>query len=248
MWRNKCQNDQHFIEMMKAKKERGHSIADYVEAKNAECIGNIFKIYFETEPPEYYKKDCKNGKRGDRKKAKRLDRSSGDCWISNDTDDIIIYDPLNSKTSVVLADGKISGRPNMLSLRRLLDLLIDGKINAYYLLIVKFSIDNQNIITPSIYFVNILDIIDYLEYDDGPGQLMLNNEKFYTNAHLIIKDNKSIKDKIMALNTKKLEATARLIENRKNDNEIRTNKILEYKEYSLEDIKIKQNTTMGFMQ
>ena len=74
------------------------------------------------------------------------------------------------------------GRPNVVSMEKLLNYLLRRWIDSYYLLIVKFDISKRSEITHRTYFFDLLDWTDFVTYDAGPGQIMLKEQDFY-DAH-----------------------------------------------------------------
>lgn len=96
-------------------------------------------------------------------------RSMGDVWFPSQG----IYHPINVKTSITGANGQ----PNMVSLKKLLNALLDHKIDSYYLLIIKVSIGEK--MSCKVHFVDLLDYLDYMAYDSGPGQIMLKAGLFF---------------------------------------------------------------------
>lgn len=94
----------------------------------------------------------------------------GDVWLQDNG----IYHPVNVKMGVV---GK-EGQPNLVSLKKVLRAIMAREIDSYYLLIVKMKID-QNEIVPTIYFLDMLDWLDYVHFNSGPGQMMLKAVKFF---------------------------------------------------------------------
>ena len=55
------------------------------------------------------------------------------------------------------------------------------QIDSYYLLIVKMQISaiGKKEIVPSVYLVDMLDCLEYVTFDSGPGQMMLRAVKFF---------------------------------------------------------------------
>ena len=107
----------------------------------------------------------------------------GDVWLFDNG----IYNPINVKAGEA---GK-NGQPNMVSLTKLLDALLSHEIDSYYLLIVKMQIaglptaaeiplrlDAAHIV-PHVYFVDMLEYLDFITFDAGPGQAMLKERQFY---------------------------------------------------------------------
>lgn len=148
-------------------KEIGHKIADYVDEKTTELLKSKF--------------DC--AQQVD-KKGKPRSRSMGDVWIAGSN----IYNPLNVKAGEA---GK-NGQPNLVSLTKLIDALLSDQIDSYYLLIVKMRMVDHSasedvqeedlspeLITPNVYLVDMLDYLDFVTFDSGPGQAMLKEKQFY---------------------------------------------------------------------
>ena len=148
-------------------KEIGHRIADYVDQTTTNTLLDEVPSKFEMKS---------NGK--------VMTRSMGDIWIKSNN----MLNPLNVKAGEA---GK-NGQPNLVSLNKMLSALLKRNIDSYYLLIIKFSADLTEIsklvrlgksirdqIHPQIYFVDMLDYLDYVVFDSGPGQLMLKEGSFY---------------------------------------------------------------------
>lgn len=150
-----------------AGKEIGHRIADYVDERTTGML--------ETSFPTVHELDAQGRVRA---------RSMGDVWLYSGG----IYNPVNVKAGEA---GK-NGQPNMVSLTKLLDALLSHHIDSYYLLIVKMRLANvpasadvpessltPDEITANVYFVDMLDYLDYITFDAGPGQTMLREKQFY---------------------------------------------------------------------
>lgn len=72
--------------------------------------------------------------------------------------------------------GEKSGQPNVCAANRMMNALRDGVIDGYYMLKVKFDrVEKET----KVYFVDILDYIDCLTFNAGPGQIMLHERSFY---------------------------------------------------------------------
>lgn len=93
----------------------------------------------------------------------------GDIWIHSHE----VYNPINVKSGL----QNMNGQPNVVSMQKLLDYLLKRWIDSYYLLIIKFDLSNN--ITHKLYFVDLLDWLDYITYDAGPGQIMLREQNLY---------------------------------------------------------------------
>ena len=96
-------------------------------------------------------------------------RSMGDVWLRSGA----MFNPINIKSG--LRDP--GGQPNLVAMQRLLDYLFRRWIDSYYLLIVKFSVDPA--ITHRVVLVDLLDWLEFVTYDAGPGQIMLREADFY---------------------------------------------------------------------
>ena len=132
-------------------KESGHRIADFVDEKTTSFIHALYEAAFERD---------KNGE--------KTKRSMGDLWIKENN----IYHPINIKTGM-----SNSGQPNMVAMRKLLKCLLQNQIDSYYLLMIKFISGGAD--APKIYFVDMLDYVEYLSFDSGPGQIMLKSDAFF---------------------------------------------------------------------
>jgi|688.fasta_scaffold20839_3 hypothetical protein len=139
-------------------KEKGHRIADYVDEKTTELLSR--------EMDTGYLRD-KNGK--------PADRSMGDVWIKSNG----VFHPLNVKAGEYSDQG---GNPNLVALNKVLTALLERKIDSYYLLIIKMQVtDKEGLesVIPRVYLVDMLDHLDVVNFDSGPGQLMLKEKQFY---------------------------------------------------------------------
>jgi hypothetical protein len=70
----------------------------------------------------------------------------------------------------------------MVSLTKLIEAILHEQVDSYYLLIVKMDrveINAKVVITPHVYLVDMLDYLDYITFDSGPGQAMLKERQFY---------------------------------------------------------------------
>lgn len=150
-----------------AGKEIGHRIADYVDERTTGMLEEAL--------PTARQLDSSGRPRA---------RSMGDLWVRSNG----IYNPINVKAGEA---GK-NGQPNMVSLTKLLDALLNHWIDSYYLLIVKMRLSSvpasvevesaqlvPDHIVPNIYLVDMLDYLDFVTFDAGPGQSMLKEKPFY---------------------------------------------------------------------
>jgi hypothetical protein len=151
MWQEKARTDQVFRGLTKGK-ERGHRMADFVDERTTALLETHFTTKFQT------------GARG------AASRSMGDVWLQS----CGIFNPINVKTGVAGANGQ----PNLVSLKKLLRVLLADRIDSYYLLFVKFDLSTEP--EPRVYLVDLLEHLDFATYDDGPGQMMLREQEFFT--------------------------------------------------------------------
>ena len=70
-------------------------------------------------------------------------------------------------------------------------------------------------ITPSVYLVDMLDWLDYVTFDSGPGQMMLRAARFFGEFDDVTPKTASIKDKLERLMALYEDGERRLKENRK---------------------------------
>lgn len=133
-------------------KEVGHRIADYVDERTTHFLQQHFSTGYEAATPGSARK-----------------RSMGDVWIRDGG----IFNPVNVKAGLL----DMNGQPNLVSMKKLLDYILNQQIDSYYLLIVKFRlgdpIDHRTVL------VDMLDWLDFITYDAGPGQIMLRERDFF---------------------------------------------------------------------
>ena len=141
------------------RKERGHGLADWVEDRTVEKLEDAFKTRATFELSA-------DGTR-------RRHRSMGDIWIESGG----MFNPVNIKSGVKDPNRPSNGHPNLVSLTKLTNALLNHWIDSYYLLLVKFTASEPA--TATVTLVDLLHIAkDYVGFDAGPGQLMLNARKF----------------------------------------------------------------------
>jgi len=180
--------DRTFEELVSGK-EPGHHIADYVDDRTT----SLLKVKIDTR----YEADSK----GNIKK-----RSMGDVWIHSNG----IYNPVNIKSGLL----GMNGQPNVVSMQKLLDYLLKQWIDSYYLLIIKFEIGKP--IKHKAVLVDLLEWLDFISYDAGPGQIMLRENLFYEAMEADRKPKiLSIAEKINRLFERFEEGVSSLITNRK---------------------------------
>jgi hypothetical protein len=90
------------------------------------------------------------------------------------------------------------------------------QIDSYYLLIVKMEIRSEEI-APSVYLIDMLDWMDYVTFDSGPGQMMLRAVKFFAEYDPQRQPALSIRDKVQKLMDLYEDGERRLRENRERD-------------------------------
>ena len=145
-------HDVGFAELTEGK-ETGHRIADYVDDRT--CA--LLKVNLDTR----YE--------GDQRGRISRKRSMGDIWVRSQG----IYNPINVKAGL----QNMRGQPNVVSMQKLLDYILNRWIDSYYLLIVKFDISAG--MSHKSYFIDMLDWLDFITYDAGPGQIMLREQDLY---------------------------------------------------------------------
>lgn len=143
--------DSGFVELIDGK-EPGHHIADFVDDRTC----SLLKVHLDTR----YESD---------RKGEPLKRSMGDIWVPSRG----IFNPVNVKSGL---QGR-KGQPNVVAMRKLLNYLFQHWIDSYYLLMVKFSIAEE--ISHQAYLFDLLDWLEFIAYDAGPGQIMLREQEFY---------------------------------------------------------------------
>ena len=144
-----------FISMASGK-EIGHRIADSVDERTTNLLKGRYDTRFEHDIG-----------------GKKRPRSMGDIWLKFDG----IFHPINVKAG----EFGSNGQPNMTAMGKLLESLLTHQIDSYYLLIVKFSLPKSApmVIIPTVYFVDMLEYLDYMTFNSGPGQIMMQEAKFY---------------------------------------------------------------------
>ncbi len=137
-------------------KERGHRVADYAEERTLAFLAEDgFPVAFERD---------KDG-------APRI-RSMGDVWLESGNPPI--FNPVNVKAGI----AGTGGQPNMVSLTKLTEAVLSHLIDSYWLLLIRFE-ERVPGFVPHVMLVNILDYLDFMHFDSGPGQVMLRSDAFY---------------------------------------------------------------------
>lgn len=171
-------------------KEIGHRLADAVDDKTTGLLAVKYTAMYQR---------SKNGT--------KVPRSMGDIWLHQSS----IFHPINVKTSVTGDNGQ----PNMVSLKKLLDALLTYKIDSYYLLIVKVSLAG-NVRSARVHFVDMLDYLNFVTFDSGPGQIMLKAKSFFEFRETGKQPKKlPLKKKVLSLIALLEDGERRLIINRK---------------------------------
>ena len=185
-------------------KEIGHRIADFVDEKTTALL----ETQFET-------------KREVTASGRPRPRSMGDLWLGDNG----IFHPVNVKAGEA---GK-NGQPNMVSLTKLLEALLKRHIDSYYLLIVKMTMPgvpaaaelpaedlDVSQIVPHVYFVDMLEHLEFITFDAGPGQAMLKEKQFYAAFGCgQVSAPMSVMEKVSHLAALMEDGDRRLIENRR---------------------------------
>ncbi|MDI6733587.1 MAG: hypothetical protein QME51_06745 [Planctomycetota bacterium] len=199
-WQSEVKKDS-FIQIAQGK-EIGHRIADPVDDKTTGWLAINYRACYERD-----------------KDGNKHPRSMGDIWL----EDKGIYHPVNVKSSV----SDTNGQPNLVSLKKLMDSLLLQQIDSYYLLIIKFEIEKT--IKCRVYFVDLLDHLDYVTWDSGPGQIMLKaNDFFGAMIKGISPVKRTIRQKVEKLMKLLEDGERRLLENRKRGLKIFRKRFNEY--------------------
>lgn len=172
-------------------KEIGHKLADLVDEKTTALL----TVKYLTK----HQRDAKGRNRS---------RSMGDLWLQDNG----IYHPVNVKTGIVGAEGQ----PNLVSLKKIMSAIMARQIDSYYLLIVKMQIAPKAI-NPAVYLIDMLDWLEYVTFDSGPGQMMLNAVKFFNEFDPKATRPRTIKSKVERLMALYEDGERRLKENRERD-------------------------------
>ena len=152
-------------------KESGHTLASEVETLSSEFLEKSgYHIDYEIH---------NSGK----KKGTKKDRANSDFILDGHR--------VNVKFS-----SEVEGQPNICSIKRLMDGLISGEIDGYYILKIKYNRITKKV---SVYFFDVLDCLDVVEYNGGPGQTMLKEKKFYEKYENKPIKRKSVEEKISSV-------------------------------------------------
>ena len=170
-WKKEVRKSE-FKELLSGK-ETGHKLANTVDEKTCALLTLNHIITYQ-----------KN------KKGEKRSRSMGDLWLKENG----IYHPINVKTGVMGSEGQ----PNLVSLKKVISAIMNRHIDSYYLLMVKLA-PNDRPATPSVHIVDMLEWLDYVTFDSGPGQLMLRARKFYENVDSVPPSGADIREKLKLL-------------------------------------------------
>lgn len=163
-------------------------MADYVDDRTT----SLLKVQFDTR--------YEGNTNGSIKK-----RSMGDIWINSED----IFNPVNVKSGL----QDMNGQPNVVSMQKLLNYVFHRWIDSYYLLIIKFDVSAR--ISHKTYLIDLLDWIDYITYDAGPGQIMLKEREFYVAYDsAVMPPKRSIGSKVSSLFELFEQQTTTLLSNR----------------------------------
>ncbi len=171
-------------------KEVGHTIANIVDTETTRRLQQEFEARFQFDAS-----------------GKKRERSMGDLWLlSGDT-----YNPTNVKTGVT---GK-GGQPNMVSLVKLISALFERQIDSYDLLLVKFALGSE--IDVTVYLIDMLNHLEHMTFDAGPGQIMLRADAFFSavSPQAIPSEDRPLVQKIDDLFALYEDGIRRLVQNRK---------------------------------
>jgi hypothetical protein len=83
------------------------------------------------------------------------------------------------------------GNPNLGSMNRMIKHVLKESNSEYYVTIVKYLVNKKDW---KVQFVNILQFIDCLTYDAGPGQIMITQKKFEVEYEKYINGKRPIKN------------------------------------------------------
>lgn len=149
-WKNHLIHNTEFKQMLE-NKESGHHIADYVDDNTTAILKETYK---------------------DKVKFEDKTRSMGDFWFAEDGN---IYIPVNIKTGTVT-----NGSPNIVSMNKLIESIVNYEIDSYYLIILKFTKVSNRWQVACCEMINLIDYLqDFTTFDSGPGQIMLKEKKLY---------------------------------------------------------------------
>jgi hypothetical protein len=103
------------------------------------------------------------------------------------SDNIIKGNPNNVKFTT----KNSSGQPNLVSMNRMIKHVFENHNDTYYVTVVHYDMTTK---TVDVKLVNILQFIDCLSYNSGPGQIMIKTEIFDSEYKKYIKNERPVKD------------------------------------------------------
>lgn len=176
-------------------KEIGQAIASLVDERTAKSLKDHYNTKFEHTAG-----------------GKRRSRSMGDVWVEFDG----VFYPINVKTGILVEGENKTGQPNMVAMSKLLKALIGCKIDAYYLMVIRFSTPTNVLhdTTASVYFVDMSDYLDCMTFDAGPDQIMMKPGAFFAAISNGERSSTSTSDKIATLLKMYESGIKRLFKNR----------------------------------
>ena len=203
-WRKVLDDDGSGFVRIATGKEGGHQLSDRVDQLTTSFIHSAFPL--------------RSGFQ--HTKGKTNARSMGDIWFKNAKDE---WNPVNIKTGLVGSEGQ----PNIVSLKRVMSSIFEHRIDSYYLLFVKFSVDAAaKGISHHVYLVDLLDWIvlaggkSVVTFNAGPGQMMLKAERFFNLlSEGFTPERSSIREKTKALMSLYLRGERNLMRDRRRDRE-----------------------------
>ena len=152
-WKEEIIHNDDFVDMLQ-RNEAGHGLANYIESTTIRQLKEIAKERYQI-------------------KNEINKRSMGDFWIQETNSDF--YTPINIKTGIE------TGSPNIVSINKIIDSIYNREIDSYYLFIIKFKLQKSKWLVEICKILNLFDILDYISFNLGPLQLMLNESKLYKN-------------------------------------------------------------------
>jgi hypothetical protein len=110
----------------------------------------------------------------------------------------------NSKLSIFdrKGDGWGFGRPNLVSLNRLFYKFLNGTINSYIVLYASVWVEEDGSYEVRTHLVDILQYLQFVAADSGPGQCMTKTEQLYYCTDLPTTDRIMQEDQLMTLRSK----------------------------------------------
>jgi len=141
-------------------KEPGHTYGEKVEEK---LVDKLVQKY----PEKFSHPEKKKGK------GKQTRKMEDMIWI-----------PTSALINIKLGYEKKQGQPNMVSFTRLMEKFHKEEIDSYYIFIIDVIGKTKTTLRTSLYFFNLYDYLDYVNYNYGTGQVMLKEKQFLDNYDL----------------------------------------------------------------